>query len=166
MTDPVVYKLYSHRPLSTAANQQLAVSTGTIATYFGNLAPLCGCLHAEVHELCVRALSADISARRRWLHIKPSSQYATQGYAVRCASRAYYVRNIVNICRRSARPHRADAARHRIDRIDFYPRVSTRTSRMTSFMDRPMGFHDTTIPRARRESQVEIWRAELVCSRI
>ena len=34
MTDAVVYKLYSHRPLSTAANQQLAVSTGTIATYF------------------------------------------------------------------------------------------------------------------------------------
>ena len=69
MTGAVVYKLYSHRPLSTAANQQLAVSTGTIATYFGNLAPPCGCLHAEVHELCVRALSADISARRRSLHI-------------------------------------------------------------------------------------------------
>ena len=70
MTDAVVYKFYSHRPLSTAANQQLAVSTGTIATYFGNLAPPpCGCLHAEVHELCVRALSADISARRRSLHI-------------------------------------------------------------------------------------------------
>ena len=66
MTDAVVYKLYSHR---TAANQQLAVSTGTIATYFGNLAPPCGCLHVEVHELCVRALSADISARRRSLHI-------------------------------------------------------------------------------------------------
>ena len=30
-------------------------STGTIATYFGNLAPPCGCLHAVVHELCVRA---------------------------------------------------------------------------------------------------------------
>ena len=28
---------------------------GTIATYFGNLAPSCGCLHAVVHELCVRA---------------------------------------------------------------------------------------------------------------
>ena len=56
MTDAVVYKLYSHRPLSTAANQQLAVSTGTIATYFGNLAPPCGCLRTEVHELCVRAL--------------------------------------------------------------------------------------------------------------
>ena len=28
--------------LSTATNQQLAVSTGTIATYFGNLAPPCG----------------------------------------------------------------------------------------------------------------------------
>ena len=69
MTDAVVYKLYSHRPLSTAANQQLAVSTGTIATSFGNLATPCGCLHAEVHELCVRALSADISARRRSLHI-------------------------------------------------------------------------------------------------
>ena len=55
MTDAVVYKLYSLRPLSTAANQQLAVSTGTIATYFGNLAPPCGCLHAVVHELCVRA---------------------------------------------------------------------------------------------------------------
>ena len=65
----VVYKLYSHRPLSTTANQQLAVSTGTIATYFGNLAPPCGCLHAEVHELCVQALSADISARRRSLRI-------------------------------------------------------------------------------------------------
>ena len=70
MTDAVVYKLYSHRPLSTAANQQLAVSTGTIATYFGNLAPPCGCLHTEVHELCVRALSADISARSRSLHIR------------------------------------------------------------------------------------------------
>ena len=69
MTDAVVYKLYSHRPLSTAANQQLAVSTGTIATYFGNLAPPRGCLHAEVHELCVRVLSADISARRRSLRI-------------------------------------------------------------------------------------------------
>ena len=32
MTDAVVYKFYSLRPLSTAANQQLAVSTGTIAT--------------------------------------------------------------------------------------------------------------------------------------
>ena len=53
MTDAIVYKLYSHRPLSTAANQQLAVSTGTIATYFGNLAPPCGCLHAVVHELRV-----------------------------------------------------------------------------------------------------------------
>ena len=52
MTDAIVYKLYSHRPLSTAANQQLAVSTGTIATYFGNLAPPCGYLHAVVHELC------------------------------------------------------------------------------------------------------------------
>ena len=69
MTDAVVYKLYSHRPLSTAANQQLAVSTDTIATYSGNLAPPCGCLHAEVHELCVRSLSADISARRRSLRI-------------------------------------------------------------------------------------------------
>ena len=69
MTDAVVYKLYSLRPLSTAANQQLAVSTGTIATYFGNLAPPCGCLHAEVHKLCVRALSADISVRRRSLRI-------------------------------------------------------------------------------------------------
>ena len=55
MTDAVVYKLYSPRPLGTAANQQLAVSTGTIATYFGNLAPPRGCLHAVVHELCVRA---------------------------------------------------------------------------------------------------------------
>ena len=55
MTDAVVYKLYSLRPLSTAANQQLPVSTGTIATYFGNLAPPCGCLHTVVHELCVRA---------------------------------------------------------------------------------------------------------------
>ena len=55
MTDAVVYMLYSRRPLSTAANQQLAVSTGTIATYLGNLAPPCGCLHAVVHELCVRA---------------------------------------------------------------------------------------------------------------
>ena len=52
MTDAVVYKLYSLRPLSTAANRQLA---GTIATYFGNLALPCGCLHAVVHELCVRA---------------------------------------------------------------------------------------------------------------
>ena len=69
MTDAVVYKLYSLRPLSMASNQQLAVSTGTIATYYGNLAPPCGCLHAEVHELCVRALSADISAYRRSLHI-------------------------------------------------------------------------------------------------
>ena len=69
MTDAVVYKLYSLRALSTAANQQLAVSTGTIATYFGNLAPPCGCLHAEVHELCVRALSADIAAYHRSLHI-------------------------------------------------------------------------------------------------
>ena len=69
MTDAVVYKLYSHRPLSTAANQQLAVSTGTIATYFGNLAPPCGCLHAEVHELCFQELSADISVRRRSLRI-------------------------------------------------------------------------------------------------
>ena len=55
MTDAVVYKLYSLRPLSTAANQQVAVSTCTIATYFGNLAPPCGCLHVVVHELCVRA---------------------------------------------------------------------------------------------------------------
>ena len=55
MTDAVVYKLYSPRLLSTAANQQLPVSTGTIATYFGNLAPPCGCLHAVVHELCVRS---------------------------------------------------------------------------------------------------------------
>ena len=55
MTDAVVYKLYSHRPLSTASNQQLAVSTGTIATYFANLAPPCGCLHAVVNELCIRA---------------------------------------------------------------------------------------------------------------
>ena len=55
MTDAVVYKLYGLRPLSTAANQLLAVSTGTIATYLGNSAPLCGCLHAVVHELCVRA---------------------------------------------------------------------------------------------------------------
>ena len=45
MSDAVVYKLYSLRPLGTAANQQLAVSTGTIATYFGNLAPPRGCLH-------------------------------------------------------------------------------------------------------------------------
>ena len=52
MTDAVVYKLYSPRPLGTAANQQLA---DTIATYFGNLAPPRGCLHAVVHELCVRA---------------------------------------------------------------------------------------------------------------
>ena len=44
MTDAVVYKLYSLRPLSTAANQQLPVTT-----YFGNLAPPCGCLHAVVH---------------------------------------------------------------------------------------------------------------------
>ena len=51
MTDAVVYKLYSLPPLSTAANQQLAVSTGTIATCFDNLAPPCGCLHAVVHEL-------------------------------------------------------------------------------------------------------------------
>ena len=69
MTNAIVYKLYSHRPLSTAANQQLAVSTGTIATFFGNLAPPCGCLHAEVHELCVQALSADISVCRRSLRI-------------------------------------------------------------------------------------------------
>ena len=55
MTDAVVYKLYGLRPLSTAANQLLAVSTGTIATYFGNLAPPFGCLHAVVHELCVCA---------------------------------------------------------------------------------------------------------------
>ena len=55
MTDAVVYKLYSPRPLGTAANQQLAVSTGTIATYFGNLAPPRGYLHAVVHELCVCA---------------------------------------------------------------------------------------------------------------
>ena len=56
MTDAVVYKLYNPRLLSTAANQQLLVdSAGTIATYFGNLAPPCGCLHAVVHELCVRA---------------------------------------------------------------------------------------------------------------
>ena len=58
MTDAVVYKLYSHCLLSMATNQQLGVSTGTIATYFGDLAPPCGCLVAEVHELCVRALSA------------------------------------------------------------------------------------------------------------
>ena len=60
MTDAVVYMLYSRRPLSTAANQQLVVSTGTIATYFGNLAPPCGCLHAVVHELCVRQLSSSL----------------------------------------------------------------------------------------------------------
>ena len=66
--------LYSHRPLSTAANQQLAVSTGTIAMYFGNLAPPCGCLHAEVHELCVRALSADISARLHITHADISAR--------------------------------------------------------------------------------------------
>ena len=35
MTAAVVYKLYCRRPLSTAANQHLAVNTGTIATYFG-----------------------------------------------------------------------------------------------------------------------------------
>ena len=40
---------------STASNQQLAVSTGTIATYFANLAPPCGCLHAVVNELCISA---------------------------------------------------------------------------------------------------------------
>ena len=51
-TNAVVYMLYSRRPLSTTANQQLAVSTGIIATYLGNLAPR---LHAVVHELCVRA---------------------------------------------------------------------------------------------------------------
>ena len=51
MTDAVVYKLFGLRPLSTAANQLLAVSTGTIATYFGNLAPPCGCLHAVVGGL-------------------------------------------------------------------------------------------------------------------
>ena len=49
---PWFYELYSRRPLSTATNQQLAASTGTIATYFGNSAPP---LYAVVHELCVRA---------------------------------------------------------------------------------------------------------------
>ena len=53
MTDAVVYKLYSHRPLCTTATQ-LAVSTGTIAM---------------VVELCVQVLSADVSARRRSLRI-------------------------------------------------------------------------------------------------
>ena len=66
MTDAVVYKLYGLHPLSMAANPLLAVSTGTIATYFGNLAPPCGCLHAVVHELCVRAPIGAISPKGNW----------------------------------------------------------------------------------------------------
>ena len=80
MTDAVVYKLYSHRPLNTAANQQLAVSTGTIVTYFGNLATPCGCLHTEVHEVCVRAYGAPnvtkIMSFPTYLSLRIKSAYA------------------------------------------------------------------------------------------
>ena len=57
--------------------------------------------------------------------VKPSSQYATYGHEVRRATFASCMRYIVNICRWSTRAHHADALRHHVDRIDFYPRIST-----------------------------------------